>query len=80
MNVDLTFHERNLLLAALRHQPFHDSVALPQTQHVVRETYKAVRDKLKALDFLEGQKIQANPVLPAVTEGNAGPSGEANEG
>lgn len=76
MQIDLTFYERNLLLAALRHKPFHDSIALPKTQRVVRDTYKAVRDKLKGMAYPDVQGIGGQEVKVGPEEAE----GQPNEG
>jgi len=48
MTVDLSREEVNLLEAALGFTPFRDMITDPKTPAIVRRTYRAAADKLRA--------------------------------
>lgn len=71
--IELSEMERNILIAALKHPAFHGLIELPKTQRVIRQTYKAVRDKLKGMKFMgAGSEETAGEVEDGQEEGVGG--------
>ena len=65
MVIDLTSHERLILLDALMHPAYKDKISLPRTKFIVRQTYRGLIAKLtedetlsrKIRETIPGKKV-----------------------
>jgi len=57
MNINLDRNERMLLLDALRQKAYKEKISLPQTKYAIRQTYRALIEKLEE-DEITSRKVR----------------------
>ena len=57
MNINLDRNERLLLLDALRQKAYKEKISLPQTKYAIRQTYRALIEKLEE-DEITSRKVR----------------------
>ena len=57
MDIDLSRNERLLLLDALRQKAYKEKISLPQTKFAIRQTYRALIEKLEE-DEITSRKVR----------------------
>ena len=61
MQIDLSRNERLLLLDALRQKPYKEKMRLPKTKYAIRQTYRALIEKLEEDEILARKVKETMP-------------------
>ena len=69
MQIDLNRNERLLLLDALRQKPYKEKMRLPQTKYAIRQTYRALIEKLEEDEILSRKVRETMPEKKIIIPG-----------
>jgi hypothetical protein len=69
MQIDLSSPERLLLLDALRQKPYKEKMRLPKTKYAIRQTYRALIEKLEEDEILSRKVRETMPEKKIIIPG-----------
>ena len=69
MDINLSRNERLLLLDALRQKPYKDKISNPKTKYAVRQTYRALIEKLEEDEILSRKVRDTMPEKKIIIPG-----------